>query len=90
MDEVVIELRTRTDRPGKEPICTAEKVSLSPAQIALLKIRGCYGEEAVTAVIVALFERAQRCVRYGKSAGEFTSEDEFTLLAIAEGLLPDA
>lgn len=69
MDEVVIEIRTRTDRPGKEPICTAEYIVLPPSALWQVNLDDDRGLHRIASDLVG---RARNCVTYGKSADELT------------------
>lgn len=81
MDEVMIAIRTRTDRPGKDPICTSEFISLD--SLALDRLR--HGDERdLCGAVDRLMSRARACVALDKSASEFTIADAAEYVAWGE------
>ncbi len=73
MDELTIEVRATTYRPGREPIHTAEKITLTSKELHELsnwRIRGLAGQEAAH-----LVKRAQETEVHDRSVSEWAVLD---------------
>ncbi len=73
MDELRIEVRTVTNRSGREPICTSECVELTVKELFVFdneSIQKIAGREAAN-----LVARAQETEAHGKSVNEWGVED---------------